>query len=109
MTISYKGLFAGREEDTLALGVGYGQISGSLQGLDRDTRQINGQPNRPIRDYETVIELTYQAQITPWWTIQPDMQYVIHPGGNIPNPGAGSRLTPISDAFIFGARTAIKF
>ncbi|WP_158303924.1 carbohydrate porin [Paramagnetospirillum magneticum] len=107
--ISYKGLFAGREEDTLALGVGYGQLSGSLQGLDRDTRQINGQPTRPVRDYETVIEVTYQAQITPWWTIQPDVQYVIHPGGNIPNPGAGSQFTPIGDTFIFGARTAIKF
>ena len=30
---------------------------------------------------ETSLELTYQAQLVPWLTIQPDVQYVIHPGG----------------------------
>ncbi len=107
--VSHKGLIPGRDDDTLALGVAYARLSDGLAGLDQDTRRINGQPNRPVRDSETVIELTYQAQLTPWWTLQPDVQYVISPGGNIPNPATGTRLTPIGDAAIFGVRTAVKF
>ena len=30
---------------------------------------------------ETTVELTYSAQIRSWLSIQPDAQYVIHPGG----------------------------
>lgn len=69
--ISYKGLFAGREEDTLALGVGYGQISGSLQGLDRDTRKINGQDpsrcwsNRGRRCLSPAILLSFRRKLLP--------------------------------------------
>lgn len=34
-----------------------------------------------------VLEATYQAQITPWLSVQPDLQFIIQPGGNgsIPN------------------------
>jgi porin len=107
--VSYKGLFEGREEDTLALGVAYGELSDKLARLDRETRIVNNQPNRPIRDNETIIELTYQAQVTPWLIVQPDLQYVVHPGGNIPNPNVSGDNTPIKDALVMGLRTAIKF
>jgi porin len=30
---------------------------------------------------ETTIELTYLAQLGSWLSVQPDVQYVIHPGG----------------------------
>jgi porin len=30
---------------------------------------------------ETTVELTYLAQIGSWLGVQPDVQYVIHPGG----------------------------
>ncbi len=30
---------------------------------------------------ETAIELTYLAQILPWLAAQPDLQYIVHPGG----------------------------
>jgi porin len=30
---------------------------------------------------ETVVELTYLAQLAAWIALQPDLQYVIHPGG----------------------------
>ncbi|RAU20355.1 carbohydrate porin [Paramagnetospirillum kuznetsovii] len=109
--ISYTGLFEGREEDTLALGVGYARLSESLASLDRDTRIMNSQPGRPIRSSETVIELTYMAQVTPWMTIQPDLQYVVNPGGGIwygTTPGT-SRQELQQDAFIFGVRSAVKF
>jgi porin len=31
--------------------------------------------------YELALETFYQWQITPWAFIQPDLQYIIHPGG----------------------------
>ena len=31
--------------------------------------------------YELAIEGFYTAQITPWLSVQPDLQYIIHPGG----------------------------
>ncbi|MGC9260443.1 MAG: carbohydrate porin [Phycisphaerae bacterium] len=32
-------------------------------------------------NYELAIEGFYTAQVTPWLSIQPDLQYIIHPGG----------------------------
>ena len=52
-------------------------------------------------DFESVVELSYQAQIAPWWVMQPDLQLVLHPG---------ARLTaPTGDALVMGLRTAISF
>jgi porin len=40
---------------------------------------------------ETAAELTYLAQLGAWLTVQPDVQYVIHPGGS---RAARSALVP---------------
>ena len=37
---------------------------------------------------ETTLELTYLAQLAPWLAVQPDVQYVIHPGGTRATPNA---------------------
>ena len=34
----------------------------------------------PSQGSETVLEATYQAQVTGWLQVQPDFQYVINPG-----------------------------
>ena len=52
-------------------------------------------PDR-ARRAETVIELTGQHPVTPWLQVQPDLQYVIHPGWDrtIPNAlVAGLRIS----------------
>ena len=69
----------------LTFGVAYAKISSDAAALDQDTLALNGPPY-PIRDEEVVFELNYQAQIAPWWTVQPDLQYIVHPGGNVPDP-----------------------
>ncbi|HEY5706996.1 MAG TPA: carbohydrate porin [Terrimicrobiaceae bacterium] len=50
-------------------------------------------------DYEIVIEATYRAQITPWLVLQPDLQYIIHPGGT----------RDYGNALILGGRVAVTF
>ena len=37
--------------------------------------------NFKLPDSETVVEVSYKAQLTAWWTLQPSIQWVIHPGG----------------------------
>jgi len=104
--IGLKGLAASRPDDTLTFGVAHSHISKDAAGLDRDTLALNGPPY-PIRNGETVFELSYIAQIAPWWTIQPDVQYIVRPGGNVQDPYNPSRA--VGNAFIIGARTTLTF
>jgi porin len=32
-----------------------------------------------------MIEMMYQAQLAKWWTLQPELQYIIVPGGDVLN------------------------
>ena len=106
--VTYKGLFRGRENDILGIGFGLANISSRARALDRDAVSFTG-IDSPIRDYEAVVEVTYQAQITPNWMLQPVFQYVIHPGGNIPNPVSIASTSAIPNAAVFGLRTMVKY
>jgi porin len=68
----YKGLFRGRDNDATSFGLAYGSVS----------KEIRGQ------DFEMLMELTHLFAITPWLSVQPDIQYVIHPGGSSEIPNA---------------------
>ena len=63
----------------------------------------------PIRDYEAVLELTYQAQIVPGWTIQPDFQFIFHPGGYVADPADPDGLRPLRNAAVLGVRTTVRY
>lgn len=105
--LTFKGPIPGREDDTLGLGIAYASISPDARALDRDER-LFGQPGHPIRDAEAVLELTYQAQLTPWWMLQPDFQFIRHPGGNVPTPRDSSGVATIPDAVVIGLRTTLR-
>ena len=105
---TYKGLFPGRENDTLGIGFGFANISSQARALDRDAVIFSGKDG-PSRDYEAIAEVTYQAQITPNWMLQPVFQYIVHPGGHIPNPVSTSSSSPIPNATVFGLRTMVKY
>ncbi len=101
-----KGLVPRRGEDTLTFGVARTHVSEDAAALDADTLRVNGWPY-PIRDSETVFELSYVAQIAPWLTVQPDLQYVLQPGGNVPDPSDPGRI--VGDALVIGVRTSMAF
>ena len=63
----------------------------------------------PVRDFEAALELTYQWRLANSWFIQPDLQYIWHPGGNIPNPSVASGASAIPNALVFGMRTMLRF
>jgi porin len=99
--IGFRGPFDGRPDDVATLGAAYGNISSRAARADR-----LADPPIPVRDYEAVIELSYKATIVPGWTVQPDLQYIMHPGGNVEHP---SRPEPIPNALVLGLRTTLAF
>ena len=106
--LTYKGLFPGRELDLLGVAVSYGRIGDAARHLDRDEIRLTG-TGGTIRDYEAVLEITYEARIAPWWTLQPDFQLIAHPGGHVARPLNASSARPIPNALILGLRSSITF
>lgn len=104
--IGFKGLVSARPMDTLTLGFAHSNISRNAAALDQDVLFLSGELY-PIRTAETVFELSYIAQLTPWWTFQPDIQYIVRPGGNAPNPN--DPTVAVGNALVVGARTTISF
>ena len=102
------GMIPERDNDIVGLAFAYLPITDSASGLDQDTNAFNS-TNAPLRNYESQIELTYQAQISPWLTVQPEFQYVFHPGGNLANPNDVSGTKPVGDAAILGVRAIVRF
>jgi len=97
-----------RKLDLLGLAVSYARVGCTDRRLDRDLILFTG-VGRPVRDYESVLELTNQAHVSPWWVVQPDLQLVFHPGGYTAAPPPASAGRPIPNALVLGLRSAITF
>ena len=109
--ISLKAPFLSRPNDTVGLGYGLARVSGDASQLDQDTAVFDNDPAYPIRSSESFLEITYQAQIAPWWQVQPDAQFILTPGGGIPDPAnpGGSATPRLSNEAVLGVRTNITF
>jgi len=95
----YKGLFPTRDWDTLGVAFSYMELSDDIADAQRFMNSIiPGIAGEPV-DYEAVLEVSYRAQLTAWWTLQPDFQYVMHPGGSSQN----------DDAFVWSLFTTLRF
>jgi len=104
--VTYKGIVPGRDSDTAGLAVGVARISDTASQADADTRFATGGAV-PIRRHETVVELTYAAQIAPWWLVQPSAQYLFNLNGGVVDPKRPGRR--LGDAAVFGVRTNVTF
>ena len=62
----WTGAFAGRDEDSIGLGVTYARLSDAASF---------------VHGHETAIEWFYKIQLTPWLALKPDLQYIINPSG----------------------------
>ncbi|MEM7192314.1 MAG: carbohydrate porin [Pseudomonadota bacterium] len=97
---------ASRPDDVLVFGYAYSDISSDISGLNRRDRRAG--MDTPIASGESAFELLYVAQITPWWSIQPDMQYIIRPGAGL-EAKPGNPNEALDDSFIVGVRTEVSF
>ena len=90
--LSYTGPFAGRHEDQAGVAVGVAEFGDPF-------RRRYALVGNPLNRREVIIEATYRAPLTPWLSVQPDVQYVINPGGQ---PATAAAL-------IFGLRAQVGF
>ncbi|TXN19883.1 carbohydrate porin [Methylobacterium sp. WL9] len=105
--LAYKGLFEGRDDDTLGLSLAYARISDEARRADADTIAYSGIP-MPRRRAETVVEATYQAVVVPGFTVQPDLQLILRPGGGIANPRL-PEAGRVKNAAVLGLRATIQY
>jgi len=103
--VTYKAPFAGRENDTVGIAASWAHIGRNASRFDIDTIAFTGQVI-PVRRNETQLELSYQAQLAPWFQLQPDFQYVFNPGGGLLNARNGRR---VGDAAILDLRATLTF
>jgi porin len=82
----YEGLFEGRDEDVLGIGYAHGTFSDSARTTYPE-------------DYESVLELYYNAPLAGWLNVSPNVQYVTNPGGS----------KTAKDAVVFGLRMQMIF
>jgi porin len=90
--LTYKGLLPTRDDDTLGIAFAYAQLGNTARNslIDEGSAGVGA---------EMALEVTYQCQVTPWLVLQPDIQYIINPGGT----------QDFGNAFVIGGRAAITF
>jgi porin len=102
--VIYKGLIPRRPDDKIGIAAAYARIGDNARALDSDIGSF-GNFSYPVRSGETMVELMYQAQLAQWWTVQPEMQYIIRPGGGVLNSGDGLR----PNAWVIAFRSTLTF
>jgi porin len=89
-SLLYRGAVPGRPDDAAGAGFAYAR-NGSpfLEAQERD--------GKPLERAETVLELTYRAELGRYFVLQPDLQWIVNPG-----------MDPaLDDALIFGLRAYV--
>ena len=85
--LHYQGLFDGRDDDTAGITVTTSHASGKH-------RQLNASDS-----FETVIEITYRAQLQPCLAVQPIAQRIFNPNMD----------RALNDAWVGGMRLEVAF
>ncbi|HEY5105238.1 MAG TPA: carbohydrate porin [Caulobacteraceae bacterium] len=85
----YTGLIAGRDKDEIGVAI-------NRAGFGDPIRLAEARAGRRIGEAETTLEATYRYTVRDWLNIQPDVQYVIHPGGDL----------ALANALVVGVRFA---
>jgi porin len=80
------GLLPNRPRDFAAFGVAYGSYSGDLRHAEEVQALID--PAVSVQNWEMTLEFTYGCTVRPGLLVQPDLQYLINPGGNKAVPNA---------------------
>nr|WP_210261029.1 carbohydrate porin [Enterovirga sp. DB1703] len=106
--LTYKGLLPGRPDDTVGVSFAYARVSDAARAFDADLGVFAPGAFRPQRRSEAVLEATYQAQIVPGWTVQPDFQYIRRPGAGMADPRSPTGAA-VKDAAVFGLRSSIRY
>jgi porin len=95
--VALRGIFASRPSDAAGFGVVFGEFSGDLR--DAEQREQLLDPTVGVQSHETVLEWTYRFNVRKGALFfQPDLQYVIRPGGT----------REIANAVVLGCQAGIN-
>ncbi|MDI4239453.1 carbohydrate porin [Bradyrhizobium sp. Arg237L] len=104
----FTGFSDAHPNDRFGIAATYARISDRARAFDRDTQFFTGTPY-PIRDYEAILEVTYQHEVRPGFLLQPVFQYIAHPGGGAVDPYDPTQTHRIKDGVMVGVRTTIVY
>jgi len=90
----------GRANDLAGIDADFGRVSPRAAAADRDA-------GLRARGGEGLVELTYQAQATPWLIVQPTLQYIFNPGAGVADPDDASKR--LANEFVAGIRAVLTF
>jgi porin len=80
------GFLPSRPRDFTGFGLAYGSYSSDLRSAEV-IRSMTA-PGVGVQNWEMTLELTYGCAVRPGLLLQPDLQYLINPGGNATIPNA---------------------
>lgn len=101
----YKGLFGKRPQDFIGLGLSKMHVNSKVAERARllnEKKGIDDADNpawTPVRSAEYAAELHYSLGLTPWFTLRPNVQLLIHPGGD----------KEIKNAWVLGSQILLRF
>jgi porin len=72
--------FVSRPNDTVAIGYGRAVFNSRSREVQETAALANGQDFPDLASGEGLVEMTYGAQVAPWLTLRPSIQYIIEPG-----------------------------
>ena len=116
--LTFTGPIPGRPTDLVGIGMAYDRISNAARSRDRDARAfaalastpaLGASQLAPVRDQEVMIEALYTIIITPWCTLDLDVQHVFHPSGHVLATSGPNIGKVVKDATLIGLNTQIKF
>jgi porin len=102
------GLTDVRPHDKFGIAAAYAHVSPRAQALDRDFQSIYG-PRWPVRSSEALLTAVYQYEVRAGLTLQPNAQFIRHPGGGATDPLGPLRGKHLKDAVVLGLRSVVKF
>ena len=102
------GFSDGRPKDKFGIAAAYAHVSPRARALDLEFQKWSTSP-WPVRRSEGLITAVYQYEVRAGWTLQPNFQFIVHPGGGATNPLSGLPGKTLKNAEVFGVRTVVKF
>jgi porin len=106
--LEFIGLMDARPHDKFGVAAAYAHVSPWARALDGDFRFLYG-PAWRVRTSESLLTAVYQYEVRGGITLQPNIQYIHHPGGGTTNPLGTMPGVPLKNAVVMGMRTVVKF
>lgn len=95
---NFRAVLPGRPQDVFGVAFAFARLSDAARQLARERNRFEN-ARAALPDYEAVLEVTYQFNLGPAVRIQPDLQFIRHPGGS----------GELGDALVLGVRTVLTF